>query len=190
MITSSRVGLPGLFRSTGRSSCFSDFCWFSSMPCFHLLTASYCRLCKVFDLDCYLKLTVLFRSLMLTHFFSCTFLPSSFRSRGRSRALAFCVGFAPKQTKGSSDWHPNIHTTNAQHRVTIFWVFGMTRPGIEPRSPGLLANTLTIMPMSGKPTIKPTKFCQLLNIKNNLCSRHFKSTNSLTSFTAEKNFNI
>ena len=28
---------------------------------------------------------------------------------------------------------------------TIFWVFGMTRQGIEPRSPGSLANTLTIM---------------------------------------------
>ena len=27
---------------------------------------------------------------------------------------------------------------------TIFWVFGMTRPGIERRSPGPLANTLTI----------------------------------------------
>ena len=32
---------------------------------------------------------------------------------------------------------------------TIFWVFGMTRPGIEPRSPGPLANTLTARPMSG-----------------------------------------
>ena len=31
----------------------------------------------------------------------------------------------------------------------IFWVFGMTRPGIEPRSPGPLANTLTARPMSG-----------------------------------------
>ena len=31
----------------------------------------------------------------------------------------------------------------------FFWVFGMTRPWIEPRSPGPLANTLTIMPMSG-----------------------------------------
>ena len=30
---------------------------------------------------------------------------------------------------------------------TIFWVFGKTQPGIEPQSPGLLANTLTIMPM-------------------------------------------
>ena len=32
---------------------------------------------------------------------------------------------------------------------TIFWVFGMTRPGIEPRSPGPLANTLTTRPISG-----------------------------------------
>ena len=27
---------------------------------------------------------------------------------------------------------------------TIFWVFGMTWPGIEPQSPGSLANTLLI----------------------------------------------
>ena len=31
---------------------------------------------------------------------------------------------------------------------TIFWVFGMTRPGIEPRSPGPLANTLLIRLMA------------------------------------------
>ena len=31
---------------------------------------------------------------------------------------------------------------------TIFKVFGMTRPGIEPRSPGPLANTLPTRPMS------------------------------------------
>ena len=31
---------------------------------------------------------------------------------------------------------------------TIFWVFGMTRPGIEPRSPGSLVNTLPIRPMA------------------------------------------
>ena len=30
---------------------------------------------------------------------------------------------------------------------TIFWVFGMTRPGIEPRSPVPLANTLLIRPI-------------------------------------------
>ena len=32
-----------------------------------------------------------------------------FRSRGKSRAQALCVGFAPKQTKGSSGWHPHPH---------------------------------------------------------------------------------
>ena len=31
---------------------------------------------------------------------------------------------------------------------TIFWVFGMTQPGIEPRFPGPLANSLTVMPIS------------------------------------------
>ena len=30
-----------------------------------------------------------------------------------------------------------------------FWVFGMTRPGIEARSPGSFANTLAMMSMSG-----------------------------------------
>ena len=29
----------------------------------------------------------------------------------------------------------------------IFWVFGMTRPGIEPQSPGPLVNTLLIRPI-------------------------------------------
>ena len=33
---------------------------------------------------------------------------------------------------------------------SIFKVFGMTRPGIEPRSPGPLANTLTAGPMRGE----------------------------------------
>ena len=32
-----------------------------------------------------------------------------FRSRGRSRAQALCVGFVRKQTKGSSDLHPPLH---------------------------------------------------------------------------------
>ena len=32
---------------------------------------------------------------------------------------------------------------------TIFWVLGITQPGIEPSSPGPLANTLTNMLMSG-----------------------------------------
>ena len=117
MLTYSRVGSPGLCESTGLSSRLSDFCWLSSLLCFHLLTASFCQLCP--SLDCYLKPTVLFCSLLLTHFFCLlsglhsflpSFLPSftHFRSRGRSRAQALCVGFVPKQTKGFSDWH--LHT--------------------------------------------------------------------------------
>ena len=31
---------------------------------------------------------------------------------------------------------------------TIFWVFGMTQTGIEPRPPKLLMNTLLIKPMA------------------------------------------
>ena len=53
--------------------------------------------------------------LLLSAFF-CRLLPSEilpslflFRSRGRSCAQALCVGFAPKQIKGSSDWHPHPH---------------------------------------------------------------------------------
>ena len=43
---------------------------------------------------------------------------------------------------------------------TIFCVFGMTRPGIEPRSPEPLANILTARPMSGSFIIKTsTKIC-------------------------------
>ena len=33
------------------------------------------------------------------------------------------------------------------HQVPFFLVFGMIRPGIEPWSPGPLANTLLIRPM-------------------------------------------
>ena len=33
---------------------------------------------------------------------------------------------------------------------TIFWVFDKARPGIEPQSPGLLANTLLIRTMDVK----------------------------------------
>ena len=36
---------------------------------------------------------------------------------------------------------------------SIFWVVGMIRTGIEPRSPRPLANSLTIMPMSGSLTL-------------------------------------
>ena len=46
----------------------------------------------------------------------------------------------------------------------IFWDFGMTRPVIEPRSPGPLANTLLIRPMAC------LKYCTLLK-KIDLVSR-------------------
>ena len=47
---------------------------------------------------------------------------------------------------------PLIHTIRCwvlgkEASSTIFIVFGMTWPGIEPQSPESLANTLTIMPM-------------------------------------------
>ena len=44
-----------------------------------------------------------------------------------------------------------------------FWVFGMTQPGIEPRSPRPLANTLTARPMSGSLIIIRSK---IIIIKN------------------------
>ena len=62
-------------------------------------------------------------SLLLTvSFWPLSNLPSlvHFRSRERFRAQAVCVGFAPKQRKGSSEWHP--HTTTAHHRVTVSFV--------------------------------------------------------------------
>ena len=43
----------------------------------------------------------------------------------------------------------------------FFKVFGMTRPGIEPRSPGPLANTLTAGPM------KPVDVIKTHNIPDN-----------------------
>ena len=50
---------------------------------------------------------------------------------------------------------------------TIFWVFRMTRPGIEPRSPGPLANTLT-----ARPILPDTRKVDLVFIsKNKWCYR-------------------
>ena len=43
-----------------------------------------------------------------------------FRSRGRSRSQALCVGFVPKQTKRFSERRAHIHQhTNGQHSVTM-----------------------------------------------------------------------
>ena len=57
---------------------------------------------------------------------------------------------------------------------TIFRVFGMTRPGIEPRSPKPLANTLTILPMSGTKKKKKKK-------KQHVITKHKEDTDKLKS---------
>ena len=65
----------------------------------------------------------------------------------------------PLHTRANAHTHIHTHTLpliptlycwvlNMEALSTILWVFGMTRPGIEPRSPGSLLNSLTIMPMS------------------------------------------
>ena len=65
-----------------------------------------------------------------------------------------------------------------QGSSTIFRVFGMTRPGIEPRSPGPLANTLTPRPMSGVPM-----YVYIYIHIHVSSSSHFASTDFLDSHT-------
>ena len=61
---------------------------------------------------------------------------------------------------------------------TIFWVFGMTWPGIELRSPRPLGNTLTIMPkwIESSPTVQETWFnprsCHTKDYKNDTWYLH------------------
>ena len=62
------------------------------------------------------------------------------RCRGGHYTFPWIAPFYP--------WSLQCWVLNKEESSTIFWVFGMTHPGIETRSPGLLANTLTIMPMS------------------------------------------
>ena len=87
----------------------ADFCWLvSSLPYSHLIidlfcwlvsSAPFCWLCP--SLDCSLMPTVLPSSVE-------PFFPRlSGLSHGRSRMQVFHVGFAPKQTKGFSAWHPH-----------------------------------------------------------------------------------
>ena len=71
--------------STGPSSCFLFLtALFSRLPCFVLF--------------CWLVSSVQIWDLSSLIFF---------RSSGKSCVQALCVGVAPKQTKGSSDWHPH-----------------------------------------------------------------------------------
>ena len=89
----------------------------SWLLCFQLLTASFCWLCP--SLNSYLKLTALFCTPWPTTF-PCLLwdLPSLVYLR--PCAMAFCVGFAPKQTKRSCEWHQQKRKRNATHRVTFF----------------------------------------------------------------------
>ena len=66
------------------------------------------------------------------------------RCRGRSYSFPRIVPLYP--------WYvPCIaECLNKEVSSTIFWVFGMTLLGIEPQPPRPLANTVGIMPMSGK----------------------------------------
>ena len=77
----------------------------------------------------------------------------------------FLIATTPRCSKGTTSFPGLLHFTLDLYLIMLsvkqggieypffflffFWVFGMTWPGIEPRSPGPLANTLTIMPMSG-----------------------------------------
>ena len=124
MLTSARVGSPGLCRSTGLSIRLSDFCWLSFLLYFHLLSVSFYRLCP--SLDCYLKPTVLFCSLLPTAFFCLLLdLPSLVFSLSWeiSSADPLC-GFRAKIDKGILWLAPtHTNTTNAQHGVTyIRWL--------------------------------------------------------------------
>ena len=66
----------------------------------------------------------------------------------------FLIATTPRCRGGrySFPWIAPLYSYNAEcckvASNTICWVFGMTQPGIEPRSPWPLANTLTIMTMS------------------------------------------
>ena len=71
---------------------------------------------------------------------------------------------------------------------TIFKVFGMTRPGIEPRASGPLANTLLTRPMSRLPVQKSVETYWMHHVSNTGMFHHFnvqmkvqKNQNVLTS---------
>ena len=66
---------------------------------------------------------------------------------------------------------------------TIFGVFGMTQPGIEPKSPWPLPNTLLIRPMAQYKWLNTFSICLNYNIKClNINSSPVNRTNALTIF--------
>ena len=74
---------------------------------------------------------------------------------GDQRA-AFSIATTPKRRGGrnSFSWIAPLFSWYIPYNAeevssTIFKVFGMTQPGIEPKSPRPLVNTLPARPMSG-----------------------------------------
>ena len=72
---------------------------------------------------------------------------TTLRCRGRRLPLSLDCSTYPWSIPYNAEYW-------AEASSTIFWVFGMNQPGIEPWSPGPLANTLTIMPMVCRNTIQ------------------------------------
>ena len=69
----------------------------------------------------------------------------------------FLRAITPRCREGTTSFPGLLHFTLDPHLIFLsvkqggikyrFWVFDMTRPGIEPRSPRPLVNTLTIIPI-------------------------------------------
>ena len=74
---------------------------------------------------------------------------------GDKKAL-FSIGTTPRYRGGRYSFPGLLHLTFDAYLTMLsvkqggikqyFWVFGMTRPGIEPQSPGPLVNTLLDRP--------------------------------------------
>ena len=69
-------------------------------------------------------------------------------------------GVAPSPTSWCSSYRKGSLRVTLDYGRQLYLLTFMTRPGIEPRPPGPLANTLTIMPMSG------IMGCKIVIIKN------------------------
>ena len=78
-------------------------------------------------------------------------------SRGRPEGSLFNSYYTEVYGEGATPFPGLLYCTLDSYLImlsaskaassTIFWVFGMTRPGIEPQFPGPLTNTLIIWPM-------------------------------------------
>ena len=92
--------------------------------------------------------------------------------RGWSKST-FSIASTPRCRGGrySIPWIAPFYPWSLPYQVPFFWVFGMTRPGIEPQTPGPLANTQLISPMDRFYTyIKhQMKRCLLIS----LCLSHY-----------------